>query len=371
MSQPVPPTVADVFVRTETLAARPAPARRRRNLLGALFGDAVTAAATLLIAAVLVMAVPQLVSWGVLNGVWSGDADACRGAGACWAFLREKHPQILFGIYPPAERWRPLLVIGLVVALALWSLPPRHWTPRTLGLWVAGIAAALLLMGGGVLGLAPVPSADWGGLPVTLLLTVLSLGLGFPLAVLLALGRQSDLPVTRAVSVGVIEIVRGLPLLSLLFVASIMLPLMLPDGVTVDKLLRAVVALTVFSAAYIAEVLRGGLQALPPGQTEAARALGLTWLQTTRRIVLPQAIAKVIPPLTNTVVVIVKNTSLVLVVGLFDLLSSGRAALADPDWPAPYAETYLLIALIYFAICFGISRYALWLERRMAFGAAR
>lgn len=371
MSEAVPPTVADVFVRTETLAARPAPPLRRRSLVAGLFGDAVTAGATLLIGLFLVTAIPQLISWGVINGVWSGDAEACRGAGACWAFLREKHPQILFGIYPPAAHWRPVLVIALFLGLALWTLPPRNWTRLTLGLWAAGVAAALVLMGGGVFGLQAVPSSDWGGLPITLLLTVASLGLGFPLAVLLALGRQSDLPVTRAVSVTVIEVVRGLPLLSLLFVASIMLPLMLPDGVTVDKLLRAIVALTIFSAAYIAEVLRGGLQALPPGQTEAARALGLSWLQTTRLIVLPQAVAKVIPPLTNTVVVIVKNTSLVLVVGLFDLLSSGRAALSDPDWPAPYAETYLFIALIYFVICFGISRYALWLERRMAFGAAR
>lgn len=371
MSQPVPPTVADVFVRTETLAARPAPPLRRRNLVAGLFGDLVTALATLTIGAFLLVAVPKLIAWGVINGVWSGGAEACSGAGACWAFLRDKHPQILFGIYPPAEQWRPLVVIGLILALSLWTLPPRNWTRATLALWGVGVAAAFLLMGGGVFGLAAVPSADWGGLPITLLLTVTSLGLGFPLAVALALGRQSELPAIRVVSVGLIEGVRGLPLLSLLFVASIMLPLMLPDGVTVDKLLRAVVALTVFSAAYIAEVLRGGLQALPPGQTEAARALGLTWLQTTRLIVLPQAIAKVIPPLTNTVVVIVKNTSLVLVVGLFDLLSSGRAALADPDWPAPYAETYLFIALIYFVICFGISRYALWLERRLAFGAAR
>ncbi|MCX7587268.1 amino acid ABC transporter permease [Phenylobacterium sp. 58.2.17] len=371
MTDAVPPTVADVFVRTETLAGRPAPKLRRASLLGALFGDAATAAASLLIGAMLLVAVPKLLAWGVLNGVWSGDGEACTGVGACWAFLREKHPQILFGIYPPAEQWRPVLVVAVFLALALWSLPPRNWTRATLAAWFVGALAALVLMGGGLFGLEAVPTSDWGGLPMTLLLTVASLGLGFPLAVVLALGRQSTLPVTRVVCVTIIEVVRGLPLLSILFVASIMLPLMLPDGVTVDKLLRAIVALTVFSAAYIAEVLRGGLQALPPGQTEAARALGLNWLQTTWLIVLPQALGKVIPPLTNTVVVIVKNTSLVLVVGLFDLLSSGRAALADPAWPAPYAETYLFIALIYFVICFGISRYALWLERRMSFGAAR
>lgn len=371
MSTPAPPTVADVFVRTALLPEAPAPDFRRKGLARALFGDVFSTAATLLIGALLLMAVPRLIGWGVVDGVWSGDGEACAGAGACWAFLREKHPQILFGIYPPAERWRPVAVVAIFVVLALWSLPPRHWTRTTLVLWGLGTAGVLVLMGGGVFALTAVPTSDWGGLPITLLLTVVSLGAGFPLAILLALGRQSSLPVPRAVSVAVIEVIRGLPLLSLLYVASIMLPIMLPEGVTVDKLLRAVVALTVFAAAYLAEVLRGGLQGLHRGQTEAASALGLTWVQATRVIVLPQAIAKVIPPLTNTVVVVVKNTSLVLVIGIFDLLSSGRAALADPAWPGPYAETYLFVALIYFVICFGISRYALWLERRASHGETR
>lgn len=371
MSDVIPPSVANVFVSRSASPALPAPAADRQSLAKALFGEAFTAFATLLIAALLLTAVPQLIGWGVTRGVWSGDGTACTGAGACWVFLREKYPQILFGIYPPAEQWRPMVVVAIFLSLALWSLPPRHWTRATLVAWIVGTLGVLVLMGGGVLGLKEVSTSDWGGLPITLLLTVISLGLGFPLAVVLALGRQSTLPVTRAICVAVIEIVRGLPLLSILYVAAIMLPIMLPDGMTIDKLLRALVALTVFSAAYLAEVLRGGLQALPPGQSEAARALGLSWLQTTRLIVLPQAIAKVIPPLTNTVVVIVKNTSLVLVVGLFDLLSSGRAALSDPAWPGPYAETYLFIALIYFVICFGVSRYALWLERRLSFGATR
>jgi general L-amino acid transport system permease protein len=200
---------------------------------------------------------------------------------------------------------------------------------------------------------------------------VLSLALGFPLAVLLALGRQSRSVTTRITAVAVIEIVRGLPLLSLLFIASILLPLMLPEGMTIDNLLRALVALTLYAAAYLAEVLRGGLQSIPNGQGEAAFALGLGRFDTLRLIVLPQAIGAVIPPLTSTVVVVVKNTSLVLVVGLFDLLSAGRAALVDPDWPAPYGETYLMIAAIYFLICFGISRYTLFLERHMGNGARR
>lgn len=366
MTQPTP-----VFVRTAPTPARAAPLAERRPLWRLLFGDMVSAAMTLIGLLGLAWMLPHLLSWAVINGVWTGGGDECRQAGACWAFLAQKYPQILFGIYPPAEQWRPVAVCALILGLGLWSLPPRNWTRLTLGLWVGGMLGSLALMGGGVLGLKPVPTSAWGGLPVTLLLTVWSLGLGFPLAVLLALGRRASLPVPRYLSIGIIELIRGLPLLSLLFIASILLPIMLPEGVSIDKLARALAAMVLVSAAYIAEVLRGGLQAIPKGQTEAAQALGLNWWQTTRLIVLPQAIAKVIPPLTSTIIVMVKNTSLVLVVGLFDLLSAGRAALADPDWPAPFAETYLLIALIYFTICFSISRYARWLEMRMSKGSRR
>ncbi|HEV2605278.1 MAG TPA: amino acid ABC transporter permease [Microvirga sp.] len=362
----------EAFVRQTTYEPLPAPPQVRRTLLTTLAGDLASAAITLVAGAMLIWLTPKLISWAVVNGIWSGGGEACRDAGgACWAFLSEKSRQILFGIYPPGEHWRPAAVVGLALGLSLWSLPPRNWTRITLLLWLIGVGAMLILMRGGNLGLSPVSTEAWGGLPVTLLLTIGSLGLGFPLAVALALGRQSELRGISTLCIGIIETVRGLPLLSLLFIASILLPIMLPEGLSIDKLARALVALTVFSAAYLAEVLRGGLQALTAGQGEAARALGLSWAQTTRLIVLPQAIAKVIPPLTNTVIVMVKNTSLVLVVGLFDLLSSGRAAATDPAWPSPYKETYLFVGLIYFVICFGIARYSLWLERRLAAGQKR
>lgn len=361
----------EAYIQTHPAEERAAPLRAKRRLVDVMFGDLVSAAVTLVLAAGLLWAVPQLLSWAVTTGVWTGDGAACRDAGACWAFLREKAPFILFGIYPPDERWRPILVIVLVLALALWSLPRRHWTRGTLGAWLIGIVASLLLMAGGVLGLEAVPTGSWGGLPITLLLTILSLSFAFPLAVALALGRRSKLTAIRWLSIGFIELVRGVPLLSLLFIASLLLPLMLPAGLTVDNLLRALVALTLSAAAYLAEVLRGGLQSLQRGQEEAARALGLKWSQTMRLVVLPQAIRAVIPPLTSTVVVVVKNTSLVLIVGLFDLLSTGRASLNDPAWPAPYAETYLFIALIYFVICYGISRYSLHLENVMNQGYRR
>lgn len=354
------------FISLRQEPERSAPVRVRESVWRSLFGSLGASLTTLVLLAILLTAVPKLLSWAVVNGVWSGGAEACRDAGACWTFLRAKYRFILFGIYPPGEHWRPALVIALFLGLTLWSLPRSHWTKATLLSWVGGIVLALLLMSGGVLGLTAVPTSAWGGLPITLLLTVLSLGLGFPLAVLLALGRRSSLPAIRLVCIGFIEVVRALPLLSLLFIAAILVPILLPEGMTVDNLFRALLALTVSSSAYLAEVVRGGLQGVDPGQNEAARALGLSHTQTLRLIVLPQAIRKVIPPLTNTIVVTVKNTSLVLVVGLFDLLSAGRAALADPEWPSPYAETYVAIAALYFVICFGISRYSQFLERSMA-----
>lgn len=352
------------------LAERPRPARRSTARL--FFGSLGSAALTLCAGAVLLLALPRLLQWGVLDAVWQGDGATCREAsGACWAFLRAKLRQIAFGIYPPDQQWRPLLAMILILGAVIWSLPPRNWGRSLLLLWGAVMAAFIALMQGGLLGLSPVPSAYWGGLPVTLILAVVALGVGFPLGVILALGRRSALPVPRLLATGLIEIIRGLPLISLLFMSSIMLPIMLPEGMVIDKLARAAVALTIFSAAYLAEIVRGGLQGVSPGQLEAARALGLGWGQAMRLVVLPQALRKVIPMLTNTIIVMVKNTALVLVVGLFDLLSSGKSALADPAWPSPFAETYLFIAAIYFTICFGISRYSAFLERRTAEAEAR
>lgn len=359
------------FVRSQVEPVLPPPARVRTTWWRVLFGSLGSSFATVIIGGMLLAAVPQLLSWAVVNGVWSGGGAECAKAGACWAFLRAKYQMILFGIYPPAEQWRPIVVIVTFIGLVLWTLPMKHWTRRTLGLWSVAVIGSLLLMEGGFAGLTQVPTSAWGGLPITILLTVLSLALGFPAAVALALGRRSRLPVVRTLSVLFIEGIRALPLVSLLFIAAILVPILLPASMTVDNLIRALLALTLSSAAYLAEVLRGGLEGVHKGQEEAARALSLSHFQTLRLIVLPQAIRNVIPPLTNTAVVIVKNTSLVLVVGLFDLLSAGRAALNDPDWPAPYAETYLAVALIYFAICFGISRYSASLERKMVQGIRR
>jgi general L-amino acid transport system permease protein len=241
---------------------------------------------------------------------------------------------------------------------------PAAWHPRLGVVWAIMLVGVFVLMAGGVFGLAPVPTSAWGGLPVTLILTVVAIGAAFPLAIALALARRSSLPAIRSLSVMFIESTRAMPLLSILFIASIMLPLLLPPALLPDKFVRALLALWLFASAYLAEVIRGGLQAIPRGQYEAATALGLTWWQTQRLVILPQAITLVIPALTNTVIVMIKNTALVLVVGLFDLISSGKAALADPEWNSPASETYLFIGVIYFSLCFAFGRFAESIEMR-------
>jgi general L-amino acid transport system permease protein len=342
------------------------------SLIKRLFGTPLNALLSLVFLSVFASVLPGLVRWLVLDAaVLPAVPETCaKRAGACWSFIIAKSGQILFGIYPPAERWRPALVCVMILALLGWSVRPASWTPHLGALWIVALALILWLMRGGF-GLLYVPTSSWGGLPVTLILTVVAIGVAFPAAIFLALGRRSKMPAVKVLCVLLIETVRGLPLLSILFVASIMLPLFLPEALLPDKFVRALVALTLFAAAYLAEVIRGGLQAVPNGQSEAAKALGLQFWQIQLLIVLPQAIKAVIPALTNTIIVMIKNTSLVLVVGLFDLISSGRAALADPAWPSPSTEVYLFIGAIYFALSFAFARFADFLERRMAAGSQR
>jgi general L-amino acid transport system permease protein len=313
-----------------------------------------------------------VLDWGVVSAVWSApDGRSCRAiseAGACWAFIGRWYRFILFGRYPFAEQWRPLLVIILFMSLVLVSCDRRMWR-RALQLtliWILGLLVCLILMRGGTLGLSYVSTDLWNGLPLTLFLSVIGLAGAFPLAILLALGRRSSLPTVRALSVGYIELIRGVPLITVLFMASVMLPLFLPSGVNVDNLLRALIGLIVFEAAYLAEVVRGGLQAIPRGQYEAADALGLTYAQKTRLVILPQALAIAIPPLVNTFIATFKDTTLVTIVGLFDLLAAASNAITDPQWRGFYVEAYAFVAAIYFIFCFSMSRYSRYLERSFA-----
>jgi general L-amino acid transport system permease protein len=313
-----------------------------------------------------------VVRWAFVDAIWSADSGrACRGGGACWAFIAEKLRFILFGRYPYQEHWRPLFVVLIFIALILASCDRRLWGRRLAVLWVAGLAAVGVLMWGGVFGISYVETSLWNGLPLTLILAVVGIALAFPLAILLALGRRSELPAIRAICVAYIELVRGVPLITVLFMASVMLPLFLPTGMTIDKLLRAQVAFILFSAAYLAEVVRGGLQAIPKGQIEAADALGLGYWQRTRLIILPQALALVIPPLVNTFIGTFKDTSLVIIIGLFDLLGTANAALTDANWRGFYLEAYVFTAAIYFSFCFFMSRYSQMLEREFNKGRRR
>ena len=338
----------------------------RKNLFSTWFN----ALLTVLALGLLWAALPPLISWVFTQAVWgAAEPDACKEAsGACWAMVHEKYRLILFGRYPYEEQWRPLLGILVLVAMIGVSCNRNFWKPWLADIWIGGLIVWFLLMWGGVLGLTFVPNNLWGGLPLTLILTVIGLAVAFPVSILLALGRRSDMPIIRTLSVVYIELIRGVPLISLLFMASFMLPLFLPTGVSLDEVLRAQVAIILFSAAYLAEAIRGGLQAIPSGQYEAAHALGLTYWQTQRKIILPQALKIAIPSIVNIFIGLFKDTSLVAIVSLTDLLLSMRQAIADPLWRRFFVEGYLFIAVIYFCICFFMSKYSQYLETQFETG---
>ncbi len=332
-----------------------------------LFGSWADALLTLLILWGLAELIPPLVRWALINATFTAaDSRLCRLAdGACWAFIHEKYRLILFGTYPYDQQWRPLLAVVIITVLFALSCNRRIWARWLIPLWLGGGLLVALLMWGGVFGLDYVENRLWGGLPLTLILAVTGLVVAFPAAVLLALGRRSELPVVRVLCAGYIELIRGVPLVSLLFMAAVMLPLALPSGMTIDKLLRAQIAFILFAAAYLAEVVRGGLQAIPKGQHEAADALGLTYWQKMGAVILPQALAVAIPPIVNTFIAFFKDTSLVIIIGLFDLLSTAKSAIADPAWHGFYRESYLFVAILYWAFCFFMSRYSQWLEQSL------
>ncbi|HWD22544.1 MAG TPA: amino acid ABC transporter permease [Burkholderiales bacterium] len=330
-----------------------------------LFAGWASSLATLFLVFILWKALPPFFDWAFLDAVWRPDSKACRAAeGACWGFISEKHRFILFGTYPYDEHWRPAVASALLIGLWIVSALRAFWRWWLALLWAAGLALIGALMWGGGLGLPYVENERWGGLILTLLLTTFGVAAAFPLAVVLALARRSSMPMIQGLAVGFIELVRGVPLISLLFMASVMLPLFLPQGVSIDKLLRAQIAMIIFAAAYVAEVVRGGLQAIPKEQYEAADALGLGYWQRTLSVVLPQALRISVPPLVNTFIGFLKDTSLVVVIGLFDLLSTIKVALNEPAWGGFGVEAYLFAAVVYFAFCLAMSLYSRRLERR-------
>lgn len=327
--------------------------------LAPLFGTRGNAALSLVGLAAIALLAPSVLRWAVLDAVFTGSRDACQAAGgACWAFVWEKLSFFLFGFYPPALRWRPTLAVLLIAALIGVSLWPRFWRPSLLLLWLVGSVLALVLMMGA-------PTNQWGGLPVSLMVTLAGVLGGLPLGVLLALGRRArELPFIRLVCVLWIELIRGVPLISILFIVNVMVPLFLPEALTPEKLSRALLAYGVAASAYFAEAVRGGLQGMPATQEQAASALGLTYWQSVRLVVLPQALRTAIPPLANTVISFIKETSLVMAIGLFDLVGTVQLAARDPQWLVTGTEGYLFVGAFYLALCAATSAYASWLERR-------
>jgi general L-amino acid transport system permease protein len=272
---------------------------------------------------------------------------------------------MLFGFYPWEEQWRPVISIGILIGLFYYSRNRHHWNRRLGYIWLVGILVMGILMHGGILGLPEVETTQWSGICLTLLLSLFGLTAAYPLGVALALGRRSRMPAIKSISVVYIELIRGVPLISLLFMSSVMFPLFLPEGITVNKILRAQVAIILFTAAYIAEVVRGGLQGIARGQYEAAESLGLDYYLTMRLIILPQALKIVIPPSVGILISAFKDTSLVVIIGLFDLMKTTQVTLANPEWMGFSTEAFIFIAILYFAGCFSMSNFSRDLERQL------
>jgi general L-amino acid transport system permease protein len=374
------------FVRSEKMEALPPPklvrgplAWVKENLFSGPFNSILTVAVLYL----LYILIPPIVRFLFTDAVWSGaDRDACRAdtaghaVGACWAFVFDKINYFVYGSYPPAERWRVdvffvLLAIG--VGWLLWLKAPRRDLGAVYFFVIFPIVSFFLLTGASWLGLSHVPTALWGGILVTLLVATVGIVFSLPFGIVLALGRRSKLPIVRMASVIFIEFVRGVPLITVLIMANTMLPLFLPVDITVDRLLRPLIGVAFFASAYMAEVVRGGLQAMPKGQYEGAMSLGLNYWQMMVFIILPQALRIVIPGIVNTFIGLFKDTSLVAIVGIFDLVKTIEASRIDPNWAAPTISYtgYAFAALFYFVFCWGMSRYSLGVERRLATGHKR
>ncbi len=342
----------------------------RRNL----FSSPINTLLTVLGLYLIYLIVPPLFNWAFWNADLAGDSrEFCDSGGACWVFVKIRLTQFLYGFYPEAERWRPNLAIGLGLVALVYCLidgvPWRKWV--ALFLLVLYPFVTYFLLSGGVFDMPLVETSKWGGLLLTIVIAVTGIVFSFPIGILLALGRRSNMPVVRMLCVGFIEFVRAVPLISVLFMSLVILPLFLPEGVTFDQLLRALIGVTLFSAAYTAETVRGGLQAIPRGQYEAADAMGLSYWKSMRLIVLPQALKVVIPALVSGSIGLFKDTTLVLIIGLTDLLAMVQLAAADTGWIGYVKEGYVFAAALFFVFCFGMSRYSMYLERKLHTGHKR
>ncbi len=368
------------FVRREMVQASPPPIRvhgigpwLRTNLFSSVGNSILTIIGIILALLVIV----PLVQWAFINAVWDAPTrDACAAAtnGACWAFVKANFGQFVYGRYPDPERWRVnlffvLMAIG-IVPMAIPSAPFKRLNLLYIFI-IFPVVSGFLLYGG--LGLPVVETALWGGLSLTLVVSYVGMAMSLPLGIAMALGRRSQMPAVRAICVFFIEVCRGVPLITVLFMAGILLPLFFPTGVSFDKLVRALLGVALFASAYMAEVIRGGLQAVPKGQYEGAKALGLNYWNMMRLIVLPQAIKIVIPGIVNTFIGLFKDTSLVYIISIFELLYTVRNSFTDPTWATSTtpASGLAFAAAVFWIFCFGMSQYSQFTERRLNTGHKR
>ncbi|BFM50191.1 amino acid ABC transporter permease [Marinomonas sp. THO17] len=337
------------------------------------FSSPLNVVLTLLSLYIIYLIVPPVIQWGLLNATWEGNnKDACTAGGACWAFINARFDQFMYGLYPPEEYWRiNIAAIILVLMVGMYAIKVVNKLYLSIAIIFVYPVIAYFLFSGGVFGLSIVETPLWGGLFLTMLLGIIGIVASFPLGVVLALGRRSDMPIVKSVCVVFIETIRAVPLITILFMASVMIPLFLPEGMNFNKLLRVLIGITLFSAAYTAEVIRGGLQAIPKGQYEAADAMGLTYWQSMCLIILPQALKLVIPGIVNNFISLFKDTTLVYIVGMIDLLGMIQLAKQDPNWLGTALEGYAFAGFIYWIICFGMSRYSMALERKLDTGHKR
>ena len=331
-----------------------------------LFSSWINTAFTIIALYLLWLIIPGLIDWVFISSDISGDDRfACTSAGACWAWLDQRIDQFLYGFYTPDQTWR----VNIAVVLLIPALAPLLFEGVPLARYLRWfslaypVIAAILLVGG--LGLESVPTHKFGGFMLNLTVGLAGIVLSLPIGIVLALGRRSRLPIIRVLCIGFIEVVRGVPLITLLFVSNIILPIFLPPDVTVDALIRVIIMVSAFASAYMAEVIRGGLQAIPLGQYEAAQAMGLRYWQMMGLIILPQALKISIPGIVNTFIGLFKDTTLVIIIGLFDILGIGNAMVSNPDWLGLATEAYVFIALFFFITCFSMSRYSIYLEKRL------
>ncbi len=369
------------FVRTAPVAPLPPPRTSsgaigwlRENLLSSPLNIGLSVLSVLFI----VWVVPPLVQFLIIDAVWDGASRVdCLPrpdhpeVGACWAFVKQRIGFFTYGFYPVDERWRvdtffALLAFG--IAWMAWLEAPRRDLGVIYFFVIMPVASLILLLGWPSIGLSRVPTTSWGGILVTIVVASVGIVASLPIGIVLALGRRSSMPAVRLFSVLFIEFVRGVPLITVLFMASVMLPLFVPESWSPDKLLRALIGVSLFSSAYMAEVVRAGLQAIPKGQFEGAAAVGLSYWQTMRLVVLPQALKITIPNIVNTTIGLFKDTTLVFVVGIFDFLMTVESARVDPNWATPVTSTsgYVFAALFYLVFCYGMSRYARMIEGRLA-----